>query len=377
MHVLVKSRWMAKREGSQWYGRFPGTHWGSRCGCLEMPGCPPAALKLSVHLAAPTHLTTTACGGCGSEEWELKNQHLETYRWFLPAIRWGAVENRAKVWGKEVLFACQGYESVPREASPTRRGTDLRFLCPSKQGVTCHRSCKLPEGTGDQGRALACRVVPAVAAAFMPPGKAEDGHLLLKKPHRWESSVAAVKLFQSRGRWPCPQAAGSWWAALVAILCHLLRGWRGWLVSGWGAGQGPRGDMEPSPLATSNKMATWAASPQARRRERASCPKEAVTSHEGLCQKVKIRLKATCLGACLHRSYGAFFYCFFWCVLDGCFQGFLPTRPVGGVAPARLRGTAGLALPGHPPRRPHHLRTSPLRVPSGWNLACGSDGLEI
>lgn len=79
-------------------------------------------------------------------------------------------------------------------------------------------------------------------------------------------------------------------------------------------------------------MATWAASPQARRWECASCPKEAITSSEGLCQKVKIWLKATCLGACLHRSYGALFYWVFLFVLDGCFQGFLPTCPVGGVA---------------------------------------------
>lgn len=172
----------------------------------------------------------------------------------------------------------------------------------------------------------------------MPPGKAEDGHLLLKKPHRWESSVAAVKLFQSRGRWPCPQAAGSWWAALVAILCHLLRGWRGWLVLGWGAGQGPRGDMEPSPLATSNKMATWAASPQARRRERASCPKEAVTSREGLCQKVKIWLKATCLGACLHRSYGVFFYCFFCVCFRWLFSGLPPHAPGGWACPCPAEG---------------------------------------
>lgn len=102
------------------------------------------------------------------------------------------------------------------------------------------------------------------------------------------------------------------------------------------------------------------------------CIITSATSHEGLYQKVKICLKATCLGAHLCRHYGAFFFIgVFLVVYMAVFRVSSPGSPWVGVlsaaaaAPVPLRGTQ--AQPG-PATLPGILITSGLQ-PSRYHGA--------
>jgi len=239
---------------------------------------------------------------------------------------------------KEVLFACLGRESVPWEASPTQEGyrgpsgAGVRFLCPSKQGVTRCCSWELPKraGTWDgpcPSRFSWCR------CPFRAIWKSKWQTSFIKIPRVMEQRFIYESL--------CGLSCFSHGAAGLAVGRRGLSGppWLPFCVAshtalpGQGAGRALRAPAEPWPLASRSETASW-------QRLLASGwrhpfrPKEAVTSREGLCQKVKIWLKATCLGARLRRRYGAFFVGFF-CVLHGCFQRFLPTRPAGRSAARR------------------------------------------